>query len=111
MTLVDTSVWVDHFRRGNFRLQQMLEEGTVATHPMIIGELACGNLFQRPATLGLLGRLPSISQVPDRLVFQAIESRHLWGRGIGWIDAHLLAASLVSGTSLWTLDARLARLV
>jgi len=111
MTLVDTSVWVDHFRRGNLRLQEMLEEGAVATHPMIIGELACGTLAQRSATLGLLARLPSVPQVPDRLVFQAIESRRLWGRGIGWIDAHLLAASLVSGTPLWTLDARLSRLV
>jgi predicted nucleic acid-binding protein len=111
MTLVDASVWIDHFRYGNLRLRVMLEEGVVATHPMIIGELACGNLARRTATLGLLARLPSIPQVPDGIVLQAIESRRLWGRGIGWIDAHLLAASLISGVPLWTLGGRLARLV
>jgi predicted nucleic acid-binding protein len=111
MTLVDTSVWVDHFRHGNIRIQRMLEEGAVATHPMIIGELACGNLPGRTETLRLLGRLPSVPQVPDSFVLEAITSRRLWGKGIGWIDAHLLVASVISGIPLWTLDRRLSRLL
>jgi len=111
MTLVDTSVWIDHFRKSNARLRQLLEEGEVATHPMILGELACGNLAKRAQTLRLLARLPGIPPAPDRLVLQSLESRHLWGKGIGWIDAHLITASLLSSVPLWTLDQRLAKLV
>ena len=110
MTLVDTSVWVDHFRRGNSALRGLLEEGGVTTHPMVLGELACGSLARRAETLRLLRRLPSIRQAPDNIVLQAIESFSLWGKGIGWIDAHLLVASQLSGVPLWTLDQRLARL-
>ena len=109
MTLVDTSVWIDHFRKGNARLRKMLEEGEVATHPMILGELACSNLAKRAQTLRLLARLPGIPPVPDRLVLQSIQSRRLWGQGIGWIDAHLITASLLSSVPLWTLDQRLAK--
>lgn len=111
MILVDTSVWVDHFRRGNARLKQLLEEGEVATHPLVLGELACGNLARRSETLHLLETLPAIPQAPDRMVREAIETRRLWGRGIGWIDAHLVVASLVSGIPLWTLDRRLAEIL
>ena len=111
MILVDTSVWVDHFRRGNARLRLLLEEGEAATHPMVLGELACGNLPQRRETLHLLESLPAIPQAPDRIVREAIETRRLWGKGIGWIDAHLVVASLISGVPLWTLDRRLARIL
>jgi predicted nucleic acid-binding protein len=111
MTLVDTSVWIDHFRNGNPHLRELLEEGEVATHPMVLGELACGNLPRRGPTLRLLGRLPRIPQVPDHLVLESIESRRLFGESIGWIDAHLLAAALVSSVALWTLDRRLAKLI
>ena len=110
MTLVDTSVWIDHFRRGNIRLRELLEEGEVATHPMVLGELACGNLLRRAATLRLLGRLPDILQAPDHLVLRSIDSHRLFGKGIGWIDAHLFTASLLSAVPLWTLDRRLAKL-
>ena len=110
MTLVDTSVWVDHFRRGNARLRQMLQDAEVCTHPMIIGELACGSLPQRVRTLSLLNRLPILPQAADSLVLHAIESRGLWGQGVGWIDAHLLTAAVISRAPLWTLDLRLARL-
>jgi predicted nucleic acid-binding protein len=109
--LVDTSVWVDHFRRGNARLKLLLEDGETATHPMVLGELACGNLPRRRETLHLLESLPAIPQAPDRLVREAIETRRLWGKGIGWIDAHLVVASLISGVPLWTLDRRLARVL
>lgn len=111
MTLVDTSVWIDHFRHGSPRLRDLLEEGEVATHPMVLGELACGNLPRRAQTLRLLARLPRIRQVPDHLVLQAIESRRLFGEGIGWIDAHLLTAALISSVAFWTLDRRLAKLI
>ena len=111
MILVDTSVWIEHFRTGNSRLRKLLEEGEVATHSMVLGELACGNLPKRADTLRLLGRLPRIPQAPDRLVLQSIDSRRLFGKGIGWIDAHLLTASLISSLPLWTLDRRLAQLI
>ena len=111
MILVDTSVWIDHFRNGNARLRELLEKGEVVTHPMVLGELACGNLQKRAETLRLLGRLPRIPQAPDHLVLQSIESRRLFGKGIGWIDAHVLAASLLSSAPLWTLDRRLTELI
>ena len=111
MILVDTSVWIDHFRNGNARLRELLQEGEVAIHPMVLGELACGNLSRRPGTLRLLDRLPRIPQAPDHLVLQSIDSRRLFGKGIGWIDAHLLTASLLASVPLWTLDHRLERLV
>ena len=77
---------------------------------MVLGELACGSLPQRTRTLSLLDCLPRLPQVPDSLVLHAIESRGLWGQGIGWIDAHLLTAAVISQAPLWTLDLRLARL-
>jgi hypothetical protein len=75
---------------------------------MVLGELACGNLPQRARTLALLSRLPSVPQASGDLVHEVIELRGLGGRGIGWIDAHLLCAALISRSSLWTLDRRLA---
>ena len=110
MILVDTSVWIDHFRRGNIRLRDLLKEGEVATHPMVLGELACGNLPRRAETLRLLGRLPDIPQARDHLVLRSIDFHRLFGKGIGWIDAHLFTASLLSAVPLWTLDRRLAKL-
>jgi predicted nucleic acid-binding protein len=109
--LADTSVWVEHFRHGSPRLRELLEAGEVAMHPMVLGELACGNLARRGDTLHRLAHLPVIAQLPDRVVLEAIEIRRLWAKGIGWIDAHLLAACLVSGTQLWTMDQRLAKLM
>jgi predicted nucleic acid-binding protein len=111
MILVDTSVWIHHFRSGNPRLRQLLQKGEVATHSMVLGELACGNLGKRAETLRLLGHLPRIPQAPDHLVLQSIDSRRLFGKGIGWIDAHLLTASLLSSVPFWTLERRLAELV
>jgi hypothetical protein len=111
MILVDTSVWIDHFRRGNAQLRELLEAGEAAMHPMVLGELACGNLPARAETLRLLSHLPLIPQAPDSLVMQSIGARRLFGKGIGWIDAHLLTAALLSSVALWTLDQRLAKLV
>lgn len=109
MILVDTSVWIDHLRRGSTALSAALEEGEVLTHPFVIGELACGNIKRRGEVIDLLSRLPRAALASDDEVLHFIERRRLMGRGIGYIDAHLLASvSLTAGTQLWTEDKRLA---
>jgi predicted nucleic acid-binding protein len=108
LILVDTSVWVDHLRRGNPSLRQLLEAGEVSCHSFVIGELACGTLRQRSAILELLGKLPDVPSAEDFEVLELIGSRRLTGRGLGWIDAHLLAAAMIADVSLWTLDKPLA---
>ena len=107
MVLVDTSVWVDHLRRGTVGLDTPLSEGQVLCHPFIIGELACGNLKNRSDILALLHTLPAVRAAQDDEVLQFIERLHLMGKGLGYIDAHLLASSLLSHVPLWTLDKRL----
>lgn len=109
MTLVDTSVWVDHLRNGNQRLRSLLQEEQVLTHPFIIGELACGSLRNREEILGLLKALPEARVAEHQELLAFVERRGLYGRGIGWIDAHLLASALLSGVALWTVDRQLAR--
>ncbi|HVX40595.1 MAG TPA: PIN domain-containing protein [Gemmatimonadaceae bacterium] len=109
--LVDTSVWVDHFRRGNSELVQLLEDGDVSTHPFVIGELACGNLANRTAILDLFQQLPAAQVASESEVLAMIERRRLMARGIGYVDAHVLAAAaLTPFTRLWTLDKRLAKI-
>jgi predicted nucleic acid-binding protein len=106
--LVDTSVWIGHLRRADRRLMELLESGDVLTHPMVIGELACGNLAQRDEVLDLLQRLPSAPRATDTEALTLIERHRLMGRGIGYVDVHLLAAVLLGeGVRLWTDDARL----
>jgi predicted nucleic acid-binding protein len=109
LILADTSVWVDHFRSTNRDLQARLEDGDVACHPFVRGELACGNLRARASILGLLGNLPALPLADDAEVLELIEARNLMGRGLGWIDVHLLASCAISSTPLWTLDKPLAR--
>ena len=104
MLLVDTSVWIDHFRRGNSQLAALLNEGGVLTHPLVIGELACGRLTNRSKILGLLEALPSASVAEHEEVLHLLSNRRLHGRGLGWIDVHLLASALLSRCPLWTLD-------
>jgi predicted nucleic acid-binding protein len=107
--LVDTSVWVDHFRRANPVLAGLLDNDDVLTHPLIIGELAVGNLNPRTAVLHALQHLPQAHCAYDQEVLRLIEQDRLFGLGIGYIDAHLLASvRLTPGTSLWTHDKRLA---
>ena len=109
MILVDTSVWIEHFRFGSAQLAALLDEGLVFVHPAIIGELACGHLKNRKEVLELLRRLPSFPVATDDEVLAFIENRSLHGKGIGWIDAHLLASIALSGTgTLLTRDRRLA---
>lgn len=111
MILVDTSVWVDYLRGADDALAAMLEHTVVLMHPMIIGELACGNLQNREQLLTLWRNLPSIVTATNDEAIYFLEQHRLMGRGIGFIDVHLLAAVALHGdTSLWTQDQRLARL-
>ena len=110
MTLADTSVWVEHFRRGHTGLRKLLEEGEIVMHPFVYGELACGNLPDRTHTLRLLAALPRLALTNDASVLRAIDLRKWSGRGIGWIDAHLLTAALLTEASFWTQDRRLRAL-
>lgn len=112
MILVDTSVWVDHLRHPDQGMRQHLAAGNVATHPMVVGELACGNLPRREDTLAQLWTLPRLKPLDDEAVLAVIESNKLMGRGIGFVDAHLLGAVLAgpAGTLLWTRDRRLHEL-
>jgi len=106
--LVDTSVWVDHFRVTDDRLTEMLIDGHVLCHPFVIGELACGNLRRRAEILALLNDLPRLPAVLDDELMTFIDVHRLMGRGLGLIDVHLLAAAFVSQEGLWTKDRRLA---
>jgi predicted nucleic acid-binding protein len=107
--LVDTSVWIDHLRNGNRRLEALLEDGEVRTHPFVVGELACGNLKNRDVVLLLLRKLPAVVAATDDEALAFVERHRLMGTGIGWIDAHLLAAAALTRMTLWTLDGKLAR--
>ena len=109
MILVDTSVWVDHFSRRNDALADLLGDSQVLCHPFIVGELACGNLKRRSEILGMMRNLPETPLVEHHEVLAMIERHRLAGSGIGWIDAHLLASTLLAGTYLWTLDRPLAQ--
>lgn len=108
MILVDTSVWVDHFRSGDEALAALLDKGRVLVHPFVIGELALGNLRQRDLVLAYLQDLPQAKVASDAEVLQFIGRQRLFGLGIGYVDAHLLAAvRLTVGAALWTRDAKL----
>lgn len=108
MILVDTSIWIDHLRQSCERLVQLLGAGQVLAHPYIIGELALGSLQNRNAVLGALQNLPQIPAATDNEVLHFIETNAFYGIGIGYIDAHLLAAvRLLPGAMLWTRDKRL----
>jgi predicted nucleic acid-binding protein len=107
--LVDTSVWIRHFATTEPRLAGLLEDGQVMVHPFVIGELACGTLRKRQEILSLLDRLDSVAVASDGETRRLIERRRLMGRGLGWVDVHLLASCLLAGVPLWSLDRRLVR--
>ena len=110
MTLVDTSVWIEHFRTRQSPLVDLLNSESVLMHPFVIGELACGTLPSRTETLQLLRALPRAAVATEEEVLQMIENRRLMGRAIGYVDAHLLAAAIIGDTLLWTFDASLHRI-
>jgi len=107
MVLADTSVWIQHFRHGEPTLADRLSEGLVLMHPFVSGELACGSLKDRVAILSGLHALPRAKLASNAEVLELIEGRRLWGRGLGWIDVHLLASAVLSHCGFWTLDKRL----
>jgi hypothetical protein len=109
MLLVDTSVWVGHFRKGDKRLAESLRTDQVLCHRFVIGELACGNLRNRDEVLALLSALSMVPKADDREVIDFIGQHRLMGKGLGLIDVHLLASCLLAGVRLWTRDARLAQ--
>ncbi len=105
MILVDSSVWIDHLRSSDKTLSDLLTNGQVLSHPFIIGELAMGSLHQRAVILSALRDLPQAVVADDEEVLGFIDRHRLFGLGIGYVDAHLLAATrLTAGASLWTRD-------
>jgi predicted nucleic acid-binding protein len=106
--LTDTSVWIEHLRRGNDDLAGRLQNGDVLCHPFIVGELACGNLRRRSEILTMLRSLPEAPVAEHDEVLNLIERHKLMGHGLGWVDGHLIASAMLAGVALWTLDRPLA---
>jgi predicted nucleic acid-binding protein len=107
MILVDTSVWVRHFREGDPELERLLNNGEVLCHPFIVGELACGNLRNRREIVSLLQRLPLATHAKHEEVLQFIEQKQLMRKGLGYIDVHLAASAVLTGVPMWTYEKRL----
>ena len=107
MVLVDTSIWVAHLRHGAIGLEALLHEGRVVCHPFIVGELACGNLQNRSEIISHLQRLPGAIRAEPEEIMKFIENYRLMGKGLGYIDIHLLASAMLTGIPLWTLDKKL----
>lgn len=107
MTLVDTSVWVNFLRVGDVRMEALLDTAAVATHPLVIGELALGNLTNRGSFLAMLLKLPDVPVAIESEVLDLIERHELMGKGVGIVDAHIAASARLAGLPLWTLDKRL----
>jgi predicted nucleic acid-binding protein len=105
--LADTSVWVEHFRRSDSRLVQALSRQQIVIHPIVIGELATGNLRNRARTLADLQALPPVEEVTFAESLNFLEMRKLYGRGLGWNDIQLLASAVLNGLALWSSDKRL----
>jgi predicted nucleic acid-binding protein len=103
-TLVDTSVWIGHFRVTSPKLRQLLEEDLVLCHPLVIGELACGHMKHRSEVLESLTVLPTTPTIEYEELLTFIDTHQLFGQGLGWIDVHLLASTLLQHVTLWTLD-------
>ena len=104
ITLVDTSVWIEHLRKGSPQLATLLNKGGVCCHRFVIGELACGTFRNRNELLGLLRALPEAQLAEHEEVLNFIDERKLAGRGLGWIDIHLLASALLENCKMWTFD-------
>jgi predicted nucleic acid-binding protein len=111
MVLVDTSVWVDHLRRGNPGLVDQLDKAAVLCHPFVVGELACGNLTNRTEILRLLQALPCAPLAQQQEVLHLLDKERLFGHGLGWVDIHLLASARLMKCPLWTLDKALSTAV
>jgi predicted nucleic acid-binding protein len=107
LILVDTSIWIDHFRSANRLLSELLDQEQVLVHPFVLGEIACGNLKNRKEIVALMQALPRAPRADDDQIPFFIEQRALMGRGVGLIDIHLLASCLMQPCLIWTADKRL----
>ena len=108
MILVDTSIWIDHLHKGDVVMQQLLDNDAVMMHPFVFGEIALGSLKDRAAVLGDLAAVPTAPVADDFEVMTLIEAKRLYGSGLGFVDAHLIASALLSSEGLlWTRDRRL----
>ena len=105
--LVDTSVWIDHFKRKNSKLAAFLEQNLVVTHSAVLGELACGNIKRRRKILEYLKFLPAAKEASSEEILEMIEYRHLYGKGLNWVDVNLIASSALSNIQLWTKDKKI----
>jgi len=105
--LVDTSVWIDHLRKSSSKFASRLQKAEVLLHPFVPGEIACGNLKNREEIIGLLHALPVAEKADDDEVLFFVERHALMERGIGWVDAHLLASCRMASCRLWRKDKRL----
>jgi predicted nucleic acid-binding protein len=103
--LADTSVWIDYLRAGGARMAERLDAGEIATHPFVIGEISLGSLRHRATIMDDLAQLPRVKAATDEEVASFVEMHTIYGRGVGWVDVHLLAAvRLTPGCTLWTRD-------
>lgn len=109
IVLADTSVWIGHFRKNDPPFAELLTQGSVLMHPFVLGEIACGKLRNRATIIASLKSLPGAISASNEEVLRLVETRDLAGRGIGWVDAHLIASALLTHCLLWTFDVRLHR--
>jgi predicted nucleic acid-binding protein len=109
MVLVDTSVWIDHFNKIDSRLIELLENDVVVMHQYVSGELACGNIKNRDEILGLLSTLPEATKVTHDEILHFIDKHRLFGKGLGYIDVHLLASCVIDDVDLYTRDKQLSK--
>jgi predicted nucleic acid-binding protein len=110
VVLVDTSIWIDFLRDGNDLLKEFLESGQVMVHPLIVGELSCGNISKRTSFLKLINELPQAKESSHEEVMHFIENNKLFGKGVGFVDLHILTSAIISNVPLWTGDKRLAKI-
>ena len=109
MVLVDTNIWINHFRKTEPGLVALLNSGSVVCHPFIIGELAAGNLKNRAEILSLFQAMPSAPMIEPEEYLEFVEVRNLMGKGLSFVDIHLLASAVLSGVPFWTGDKRLSK--
>jgi hypothetical protein len=110
MVLVDTSVWIDYFLKGNVHLKRLLIQGELVCHPLVVGELACGYIKNRSEILLLLGALPQAKTAEDSEGLYFIQERQIMGQGVGIVDVHLLASALLTHAPLWTNNKQLQKI-